>query len=65
MSVGPYHLSSYWSLHAQDSGMIVAVAKNEADARKIMEAAHNYYEGTPVQEHEIKEGFMEYNMGDG
>jgi hypothetical protein len=45
--------------------MIVAVAKNEADARKIMEAAHNYYEGTPVQEHEIKEGFMEYNMGDG
>jgi hypothetical protein len=55
-------------IYTQDhsySGMIVAVAKNEADARKIMEAAHNYYEGTPVQEHEIKEGFMEYNMGDG
>lgn len=55
-------------IYTQDhsySGMIVAVAKNEADARKIMEAAQNYYEHTPVTEHEIKEGWFEYNMGDG
>ena len=55
-------------IYTQDhgwSGMIVAIAKDEASARKLMEAAPNYYDRGKVDEHEIKEGFMEYNLGDG
>lgn len=46
------------------SGAIMVIAANEADARKLMEGCANYSKRKPVEEHEVKEGFIFYNVGD-
>lgn len=50
-------LKIYIQYHGYN-GMIVVVAKTEAEAKILMERADNYYECVPIHEHEIKEGFI-------
>lgn len=45
-------------------GSIVVIAKNEKQARELMQEAHNYDKNVPVEEHDIKLGFIFYNLGD-
>lgn len=45
-------------------GSILVIAKDEAAARKLMEGIYNYSAKDAVEEHEIEEGFVHYNLGD-
>lgn len=54
-------------LYIQDHlnwGSIVVIAKNEEEARALMQKEWNYESKKPVAEHEIKEGFLFSNYGD-
>jgi hypothetical protein len=44
-------------------GSIVVVASSKENAREIMKNCWNYEE-IEIEEHEIKEGFCFYNLGD-
>ena len=46
------------------AGSIVVIAKDEAQARELMKNEGNYSKNKPVEEHEIKEGFVFANYGD-
>lgn len=45
-------------------GCIVVIAADEAEARMRMAVEHNYSATTPVEKHEIKDGFLFANYGD-
>lgn len=54
-------------IYSQDhrwAGCIVVVAESEEEARDLMQDYHNYDAATPIEEHEIKKGFVFWNYGD-
>lgn len=48
----------------QEQYKIVVIAADEAEARMRMAVEHNYSATTPVEKHEIKDGFLFANYGD-
>ena len=54
-------------IYAQDcdwAGSIVVIANSEKEAREMMKDELNYDKFMPVEEHEIKHGFLFSNYGD-
>ena len=45
-------------------GSIVVVAKDKDSAIELMKNCNNFDSKNPIEEHEIKEGFVFSNLGD-
>ena len=54
-------------LYVQNNGVygcIVVIAKNEEDARKLMNGCYNYDENSNLDVYDLTEGFKFENLGD-